>query len=154
MIKLIFLISLLTTFNLAHSQVDTTTIGGIRVFDGLVATGPCETIVKKNKIYEIQIGETFHRTVLANGWFKKVGDNCYKNTWIQSMVNKEFYLNSEGIYLNFKKGKPYSGKIREDDGKFKIIGRCKKGHPNGKFVILDIKNNVIIWEGVIELHNE
>lgn len=153
MIKLIILISLLTTYNLGYSQVDTTTIGEIR-FVSQLATGPCETIVKKNKIYEIQIGETFHRTVLANGWFKKVSDSCYQNTWIQSLINKEFYLNSEGIYLKFKKGKPYSGKIREDDGEFKIIGCCKKGHPNGKFVILDIKNNVIIWEGVIEKYNE
>ena len=124
------------------------------ISDNLVcALAYCPTFTKDNKTYEIQIGETFYRTVLANGWFESGGDSCYHYTWIWSMIRNEFYL-TPSSYIRFKKGKPYTGRIKENDGEYKIKGRCKKGRPHGKFVIFDIKNDEIVWEGAISMSNE
>lgn len=148
MIKLSLLIVFNSAFKLSFGQVDTT--HGIRVRVGKEVTACCQTTTIKNKTYEFQVGETFHRTVLANGWFIKVSDSCYQSTWIQKMIEEKFYLGLSGVYQKFNRGRPYSGRIREDDGEYKIIGRCKKGVPYGKFIILNTDNE-LIWKGEISI---
>jgi hypothetical protein len=145
MTKFIILILLVSSFNLSFGQVDTVTVGGIRVIVGKEVTGACETIKKNNKIYHIQIGETFHRTVLASGWFKQVNDSCYQSVWIGYMIKNKFYQNENDVFIKYKKGKPYSGRINENDGDYKLIGSCRKGLLHGKVKIKD--NQKIIWEG-------
>jgi hypothetical protein len=147
MTKLSLLIVFISAFKLSFGQVDT--IHGIRVRVGKEVTVYCQTTTIKNKTYEFQVGETFNRTVLANGWFINVNDSCYQSTWIQEMIDEKFYLGSKGVYKKFKKGKPYSGRVREDDGEYKIIGRCKKGLPYGKFIILNSDDNELIWKGKV-----
>jgi hypothetical protein len=153
MTRYIILAALISIVDLAYGQVDTTTIDSIRIVTRKNVWSYCPTFTKDNKTYEVQIGETFHRTVLANGWFKRTSDSCYQDTWIQEMIRNQFYLDPND-YHRFKRGKPYGGRIRGNDGEYKITGRCKKGKPHGKFIILDIKNDKIIWEGVISMYNE
>jgi hypothetical protein len=148
MTKLSLLIFFTSAFKLSFGQVVTTYVDGIRLRVGKEVTAYCQTTTIKNKTYEFQVGETYNRTVLANGWFIKSSDSCYRSTWIQKMIDEKFYLGSEGVYKKFKKGKPYSGRVHEDDGEYKIIGRCKKGILCGKFVILNVDNE-LIWKGVI-----
>lgn len=149
MTKLNLLILFISVFNFSFGQVDTTDVNGIRVRDfGKEVTEYCQTKTIKNKTYWFHIGETFHRTVLANGWFIKGSDSCYRSIWIQKMIAEKFYLESKGVYKKFKKGKPYRGRVREDDGEYKIVGRCKKGMPYGKFIILN-SDNELIWKGEI-----
>jgi hypothetical protein len=148
MTKLSFLILFITAFKLSFGQVDSTHGNGIRLRVGKIVTAYCQTTTIKNKTYEFQVGATFNRTVLANGWFVNNSDSCYRSTWIQKMIDEKFYSGAKGIYKKFKKGKPYSGRLREDDGEYKIIGRCKKGVPYGKFIILK-SDNELIWKGVI-----
>ena len=147
MTKLSLLIFFISAFKLSFGQVDTTYVDGIRLRVGKV-TEYCPTITIKNRTYEFQVGETYNRTVLANGWFINSSDSCYRSTWIQQMIDEKFYLGSEGVYKKFKKGKPYCGRVREDDGEYKIIGRCKKGVLCGKFIILNADNE-LIWKGEI-----
>ncbi len=148
MTKLSLLILFISAFKLSFGQVDTTHVNG-NLLRGIGKVSVwCPTTTIKNKTYEFQVGATFNRTVLANGWFINNSDSCYRSTWIQKMIDEKFYSGAKGIYKKFKKGKPYSGSVREDDGEYKIIGRCKKGVPCGKFVILNADNE-LIWKGVI-----
>lgn len=133
--------------------MDTVTVDGIRVIVGKEVTVACETIKKNNKIYHRQIGATFQRTVLASGWFKQVNDSCYQSVWIGLMIKNKFYQNTNDVFIKYKKGKPYRGRINENDGEYKLIGRCKKGIPSGKFIIKNSENEVL-WEGVITIKNE
>jgi hypothetical protein len=149
MTKLSLLIVFISAFMFSFGQVDTTHVNGQVVLNnGVKVTEWCPTTTIKNKTYEFQVGATFNRTVLASGWFIKSSDSCYRSTWIQKMINEEFYLSSKGVYKKYKKGKPISGKVREDDGEYKIMGRCKKGLPSGKFIILN-SDNELIWKGKI-----
>ena len=152
-LSILILILFISAISLSFGQVDTIHVNGIHLLVGKTVSTHCQTIKKKNKTYEIQIGETFHRTVLANGWFIEVSDSCYRSTWIQAMIDKKFYLDLTGVYLKFNKGKPYSGRVREDDGEYKIIGRCRKGLPFGKFIILNAENE-LIWKGKINIDSE
>lgn len=148
MTKLSLLMVFTSAFKFTFGQVDTTHVNGIRVLVAKEIKTYCETTTIKNKTYVFQAGATFNRTVLANGWFIKSNDSCYRSTWIKKMIDEAFYLRSKGVYKKFKKGKPYSGRVREDDGEFKIIGRCRKGLPCGTFSILN-SNNELIWKGKI-----
>lgn len=146
--KLSLLIFFISAFKLSFGQVDTTHVNGNLLRGIGKVTERCPTTTIKNKTYEFQVGATFNRTVLANGWFINNSDSCYRSTWIQKMIDEKFYSGAKGIYKKFKKGKPYSGRLREDDGEYKIIGRCKKGVPCGKFVILNADSE-LIWKGEI-----
>jgi hypothetical protein len=148
MIKLSLLTLFILAFKLLFGQVDTTHVNGIRVGVAKEVKAYCQTTTIKNKTYESQAGATFNRTVLASGWFIKSSDSCYRNTWIQKKIDEKFHFGSKGVYKKFKKGKPYSGRVRENDGEYKIIGSCRKGLPYGKFIILN-SNNELIWKGEI-----
>lgn len=150
--KFIIAILFITTFNTAFGQIDTFYVDGVQVIGGGKVLGPCETFVKNNKVYTAHIGATFHVTVLASGWFKLQDENCAQKTYIESMVESKFYLNEEDLFIKYKKGKPYNGRIKDSDGLYKIIGRCKNGLLHGKIIIKDNKNNVI-WEGELKKQN-
>lgn len=150
MTKLNFLIVFISVFQLYFGQLDTSRNKGVIMRrTGLVVQVHCDTKIIKRKMYDHQVGETFDRTVLANGWFVRYKDSCYQNTWMSQMIEKEFYLGLNGVYRKYKKGKPYTGIVRENDGEYKIIGRCKKGRPVGKFKILNSKKE-LIWKGEIQ----
>ena len=146
------MILFILAFKLSFGQVDTSYVNGIRMVAVKDLKTYCGTTTIKNRIYELQVGATFNRTVLANGWFIMSNDSCYRKTWIQQMIDKKFYLESKEVFKKFKNGKPYSGRVREDDGEYRIIGRCRKGLPYGKFIILN-SNNELIWKGEINNMN-
>lgn len=108
----------------------------------------CDITMKNNKAYELQVGETFHRTVLANGWFDIYNYGCKSRTSISNMIKSEFYLSQKNTFICYKKGKPYSGKVVETCDGYTIIGRCKKGFLDGEVFIRDQENN-LIWQGVL-----
>lgn len=149
MTKLGLLLLFISAFKRSFGQVDTSHIDGVRLRVGKELTAYCQTTTIKNKTYEFQVGETYNRTVLANGWFVYVNDSCYQSTWIEKMINEKFYLGTKIKYKKFKNGKLYSGKILENDGAYKIIGRCKKGLTYGKFIILN-SNKELIWKGEVK----
>jgi hypothetical protein len=103
MTKISLLIFFISAFKLSFGQVDTTHVNGIILrIKEIKVTEYCPTTTIKNKTYEFQVGETYNRTVLANGWFINSSDSCFRSTWIQKMIDEKFYIGSEGLYKKFK----------------------------------------------------
>ena len=108
---------------------------------------PKECLVKKkkNKYIQILIGETYHKIVPADGWFKLYGD-CPNKIYELPIVECNFPETRIGVYIKLKKGKPFSGNIKEKSEKYKLITRCKKGLLHGTVKILNLDDQ-IIWQG-------
>lgn len=108
----------------------------------------CRFEMKGNKFYYDYIGATYAYTALAKGWFKSNG-GCPCETYLSEIIESKLYLSKEDSLVKYKNGKPYSGRINESDGRYTLIGRCKKGKLHGKLKVLDNREN-IEWTGVMK----
>jgi hypothetical protein len=143
-LKYLNIIFLIVISNNLYSQIDT--INGIVV---LIRSAKIEEFCLlekiKNKSYHTQIGHSYRRVVLANGWFKMDG-TCPREIYTLPIVECKFDLTQTDLYVKYKRGKLYSGKINDKDENYRIIGFCRKGLLYGKIKILDKEKN-IVWEG-------
>lgn len=62
------------------------------------------------------------------------------------MVRNKFNKNEEYLDVKYKNGRLYSGRIKDSDGEFTLIGSCKKGKFNGQVEVLDNLKNTV-WKG-------
>ena len=143
-LKYIIIIFLIVISNSLYSQIDT--INGIIVLTGRADIEEFCLLEKiKNKTYHTQIGHSYRRVVLANGWFK-MDRTCPREIYTLPIVECKFDLTQTYLYVKYKRGKLYSGRINDKDGNYRIIGFCRKGLLHGKVKILDNEKN-IVWEG-------
>jgi hypothetical protein len=138
------IIILLVISNNFYSQTDT--INGIFVPKGRTEVEEfCLLEKMKNKTYHTQIGHSYRRVVLANGWFK-MDRTCPREIYTLSIVECKFDITQTDLYVKYKRGKLYSGRINDKDETYRIIGFCRKGLLHGKVKIMDNEKN-IVWEG-------
>jgi len=143
-LKYLTILFLIAISNNVYSQSDT--INGLIIFNGRAEIYEyCKFKKIKTKTYYEEIGETFHRTVLANGWFK-IDERCPREIYTLPIVECKFDVTQIDSYVKYKRGKRYSGRINDKDANYSIIGFCKKGLLQGKVKILDNKKN-IVWKG-------
>lgn len=138
------IIILLVISNNLYSQADT--INEIFELKGRAGIEEFCLLEKiKNKTYLTQIGHSYRRVVLANGWFK-MDRTCPREINTLPIVECKFDITQTDLYVKYKKGKLYSGRINDKDETYRIIGFCRKGLLHGKVKILDNEKN-IVWEG-------
>lgn len=139
------IIILLPIFKIGYTQTDT--IYGIVMLDIGTNIGQeyCSLQKVKNKTYHEQIGESFHWVGLAYGWFKMTG-TCLQEVDTLPILECDFDLTQGDIYIKYKRGKLYSGRIRDKYENYRILGSCRKGLLHGKVKIKDDQKN-IVWEG-------
>ena len=104
--------------------------------------------MKGNKFYYEYIGATYAYIAFAKGWFKSDG-GCSHETYLSEIIESKLYLSKEHSLVKYKNGKPYSGRINESDGRYTLIGYCKKGKLHGKLKVLDNREN-IEWTGIMK----
>jgi hypothetical protein len=142
--KYLIIILLLVISNNLYSQADT--INDIFVLKGRAGIEEFCLLEKiKNKTYLTQIGHSYRRVVLANGWFK-MDRTCPREINTLPIVECKFDKTQTDLYIKYKRGKLYSGRINDKDETYRIIGFCRKGLLHGKVKILDNEKN-IVWEG-------
>lgn len=129
---------------LAFGQVDS-----IRIKTALTQIeNHCRFERKGNTYYFEQIGATFAYVALARGWFMSNGD-CPRETYLSEMIENKFYLDTGETLIKYKNGRPYSGRIKESDGHYVLLGRCKHGMLHGKVIVRDNHKNTL-WNGKLK----
>jgi hypothetical protein len=140
-LKIIFLMAI---FSNVYSQTDT--INGAVVRRNSIKVEvfcPLEKI--KSKTYHTKIGHSYRKVAPANGWFKMDGI-CPREIYDLPIVECKFNLTQHDLYIKYKRGRRFSGRINEKDNNYRIIGFCRKGLLHGKIKILDNQKKSI-WEG-------
>ncbi len=105
----------------------------------------CAIEKKNNRYYQTRIGETYHRTVPANGWFRFEG-KCLDEIYELPILECKLSETEIGTYYKCKNGRPFSGKIKDKMDNHQLIGRCKKGFLDGTVKVLDNEGKTI-WQG-------
>ena len=145
--KYLSLLILIAIFKIGYSQTDTSKRNVVQIIDKTNSGvyNYCYLKKNKNRVYQEEIGHSFHRTVLATGWFKLEG-TCPREIYDLPIVECKFNLAEKDLYVRYKRGRLYSGRINDKDEKYRIKGCCRKGLLHGNVKILDNERN-IIWEG-------
>jgi hypothetical protein len=116
-LKHFIIIFLVVISNNLYSQIDT--INGIVVRTGSAEIEEFCLLEKiKNKTYHTQIGHSYRKVVLANGWFK-MDRTCLREIYTLPIVACKFDLTHTDLYIKYKRGKLYSGRINDKDENYR-----------------------------------
>lgn len=140
----ITLLLIFIIYQAAYGQADSIKVRAINSD----VTEHCRFEMKENKFYYEYIGATYAYIALAKGWFKSNG-GCSYETYLSEIIERKLYLSKDISLIKYKNGKPFSGSINESDGRYTLIGRCKKGKLHGKLKVLDNHENME-WTGVMK----
>lgn len=111
---------------------------------------PCVK-VKMGRTYCEIIGETYHRYVIAKGWYSLDPTSGCINSLYDKIPFKDIPGAGDNYFVKYKRGRLYNGKIRDTyvdevygkGDKYTLIARCKKGLLHGK-VTTTLNGNIIL----------
>jgi antitoxin component YwqK of YwqJK toxin-antitoxin module len=119
-------------------------------YSGKDVASPCVK-QKMGRTYHESIGETYHRYIVAKGWYSLNPISGCINSMYDKIPFTDIAIVGGNYFIKYKRGHLCNGKIRDTyvkklygkSDKYTIVAHCKKGLLNGKLSTF-LNGNIIV----------